>query len=88
MRSYFSVFNPSVWKADSTKERFLNAYIPLSKEKKSSEDTKEKQSNTSENTEDNEDEFNPTLAAMELEIKPKVLQTVSQLCRDYNKLIT
>ena len=50
------------------------------KEKKSSEeDTKEKLSGKSEDSEDNEDEFNPTLAAMESEIKPKVLQTVSQL---------
>ena len=51
-----------------------------SKEKKSTEETKE-------NTDDNEDEFNPTLAAMESEIKPKVLQTVFQLTKDYNKLI-
>ena len=58
------------------------------KEKKSSkEDTKEKLSDKSEDPEDNEDEFNPTLAAMESEIKPKVLQTVSQLNKDYNKLI-
>ena len=58
------------------------------KEKKSSkEDTKEKLSGKSEDPEDNEDEFNPTLAAMESEIKPKVLQTVSQLSKDYNKLI-
>ncbi|MFL2886863.1 MAG: RNA polymerase sigma factor RpoD [Candidatus Pelagibacter sp.] len=41
-----------------------------------------------ENIETNDDdEFNPTLAAMETEIKPKVLQTVHNLTRDYNKLI-
>ena len=58
------------------------------KEKKSSEeDTKEKLSDKSEGPEDNEDEFNPTLAAMESEIKPKVLQTALQLSKDYNKLI-
>ena len=34
-----------------------------------------------------EDEFNPTLAAMETEIKPKVLQTVHTLTKEYNKLI-
>ncbi len=34
-----------------------------------------------------EDEFNPTLAAMESEIKPKVLQTVHNLTKEYNKLI-
>ena len=57
------------------------------KDKKSSDDSKEKQNDKSESSEDNEDEFNPTLAAMESEIKPKVLQTVSLLKKEYNKLI-
>ena len=34
-----------------------------------------------------DEDFNPTLAAMETEIKPKVLRTVSNLTKDYNKLI-
>ncbi len=34
-----------------------------------------------------EEEFNPTLAAMETEIKPKVLKTVNTLTKEYNKLI-
>ena len=34
-----------------------------------------------------DDEFNPTLAAMESEIKPKVLKTVHILTKEYNKLI-
>ena len=34
-----------------------------------------------------EDEFNPTLAAMESEIKPKILETVAKLTKDYSKLI-
>ncbi len=38
-------------------------------------------------TTNDDDEFNPTLAAMESEIKPKVLQTVSNLTKEYNKLI-
>ena len=50
-----------------------------------------KQKNSGEaETEDNsneEDDFNPTLAAMETEIKPKVLRTISNLTKDYNKLI-
>ena len=57
------------------------------KEKKSSNDANEKQTDGQENSDENLDEFNPTLAAMESEIKPKVLQTVAQLCKDYNKLI-
>ncbi len=40
-----------------------------------------------EETSNNDDEFNPTLAAMETEIKPKVLQTVHNLTKEYNKLI-
>jgi len=55
------------------------------KTKNSSEDTKEKLEDSNENSED--DEFNPTLAAMENEIKPKVLQTINILTKDYNKLI-
>jgi RNA polymerase primary sigma factor len=43
---------------------------------------------TDENSnEDDEDDFNPTLAAMESEIKPKVLKTVYTLTKEYNKLI-
>ncbi len=36
---------------------------------------------------DEDDDFNPTLAAMESEIKPKVLKTVNILTKEYNKLI-
>ena len=36
---------------------------------------------------DGDDDFNPTLAAMETEIKPKVLKTVLTLTKEYNKLI-
>ena len=58
---------------------------------KKSEDSPD--GNTSEKDKENEnndsgdDEFNPTLAAMENEIKPKVLQTVHNLTKDYNKLL-
>ena len=53
----------------------------------SEEETKEETKEETENQEENEDEFNPTLAAMETEIKPKILQTVFNLTKDYNKLI-
>ena len=60
----------------------------LSVKQKNSTDIKNKsESNTENNNEDSDDEFNPTLAAMENEIKPKVLHTVANLSRDYNKLI-
>ena len=61
----------------------------ISKQKKSSTEVneKEKSDNLSDNIVETEDEFNPTLAAMESEIKPKVLKTVADLNKDYNKLI-
>ena len=43
--------------------------------------------NQEENNHADDDEFNPTLAAMETEIKPKVLNTVHLLTKEYNKLI-
>ena len=54
-----------------------------SKDEKNSKDTKSEQPQQ----EAEEDEFNPTLAAMESEIKPKILETVSKLTKDYSKLI-
>ena len=53
-----------------------------SKQKKQDDDQNSEETNNAE-----EDEFNPTLAAMETEIKPKVLQTVHTLTKEYNKLI-
>ena len=46
-----------------------------------------KEETLEENPDSSDDEFNPTLAAMESEIKPKVLQTVRILTKEYNKLI-
>ena len=55
---------------------------PSAKQKNTGETDKEE--NTSD---DGDDDFNPTLAAMESEIKPKVLKTVNILTKEYNKLI-
>tara|TARA_B100001121_G_scaffold76130_1_gene67505 strand:- start:4401 stop:6191 length:1791 start_codon:yes stop_codon:yes gene_type:complete len=55
---------------------------PSAKQKNSGEVEKEESNN-----EEGDDDFNPTLAAMESEIKPKVLKTVSILTKEYNKLI-
>ena len=55
---------------------------PSAKQKNSGETEKDETS-----SEDGDEEFNPTLAAMESEIKPKVLKTVSTLTKEYNKLI-
>ncbi len=55
--------------------------------KDNTDDTEETNQKDIENNESSDDEFNPTLAAMENEIKPKVLQTIGNLTRDYSKLI-
>ncbi len=58
------------------------------RKKNESESDVNNSNNTNEESSDvSEDEFNPTLAAMETEIKPKVLQTVHNLTKEYNKLI-
>ncbi len=54
---------------------------PSAKQKNSGETDKD------ESSVDDEDDFNPTLAAMESEIKPKVLKTVNTLTKEYTKLI-
>ena len=55
---------------------------PSAKQKNAGEDEKEETS-----SDDSDDDFNPTLAAMETEIKPKVLKTVNLLTKEYRKLI-
>ena len=55
---------------------------PSAKQKNSGEDEKDDNS-----SDDSDEEFNPTLAAMESEIKPKVLKTVQLLTKEYRKLI-
>ena len=55
---------------------------PSAKQKNAGETEKEDGASDNE-----EDDFNPTLAAMESEIKPKVLKTVNILTKEYNRLI-
>ena len=55
---------------------------PSAKQKNAGETEKDESAN-----ENDDEEFNPTLAAMESEIKPKVLKTVNTLTKEYNKLI-
>merc|ERR1711965_287658 len=55
---------------------------PSAKQKNAGETDKDENSG-----EESDDDFNPTLAAMETEIKPKVLKTVNTLTKEYNKLI-
>ena len=50
-------------------------------------ENKDENNSSNDSSENSDDEFNPTLAAMENEIKPKVLKTVHDLTKEYNKLI-
>ncbi len=56
---------------------------PSAKQKNAGEAEKDDTSSS----EEGDDDFNPTLAAMETEIKPKVLKTIHVLTKEYNKLI-
>ena len=55
---------------------------PSAKQKNAGETDKDEGS-----SDGDDDDFNPTLAAMETEIKPKVLKTANTLTKEYNKLI-
>ena len=57
-----------------------------SAKQKKSDDGNDNESTDDQINATDDDEFNPTLAAMETEIKPKVLQTVYNLTKEYNKL--
>jgi len=53
---------------------------------KKSDENKDEEINDGNNTNSDEDEFNPTLAAMEEEIKPKILKSINILSKEYTKL--
>ena len=59
------------------------------KETKEDKDNKNKEDKDNKNNEEysQEDEFNPSLAAMEEEVKPQVISTINNLSKSYNKLI-
>ena len=50
------------------------------------DDSKDDEVSDGNNSNTEDDEFNPTLAAMEEEIKPKILKTINILTKEYSKL--
>ena len=68
---------------DNTSQKLKNN----SKDENNAGNKNDEQTKDQNNTNDEEDEFNPTLAAMESEIKPRVLETINNLTKDYSKLI-
>ena len=81
--------------AISKKSKQIEKKEVNNKSKKDSEGTNDSQETKSDDSSDGnkkqeyleEDEFNPSLAAMEQEIKPQIISTVNSLCKDYSKLI-
>ena len=69
------------------KEKEDKKLIKVKKKDQSSEEKKETENGKNNEEYFEEDEFNPTLAAMEQEIRPKVILTIDNLCKDYTKLI-
>ena len=57
------------------------------KSEKPIQETKEDKDNKNNEEYSQEDEFNPSLAAMEEEVKPQVISTINILSKSYNKLI-
>jgi len=64
-------------KLDKSKEDFLDA----------KDNNKKAEDNKDQEYEIEEDEFNPSLAAMEEEIKPRIISIINALCKNYSKLI-
>ena len=69
------------------KEKEDKKLIKVKKKDQSSEEKKETENGKNNEEYFEEAEFNPTLAAMEQEIRPKVILTIDNLCKDYTKLI-
>ena len=67
---------------EENKEKKLKKETSSDKDKK----TKDSEAKPAEGTYEEEDEFNVSLAAMEEEIKPKIIQTIDNLSKSYSKL--
>ena len=75
------------FKKSKIDEKKKSEKLKKSIDKTAAEDSYEESSKDN-NQETNEvDEFNPTLAATEEEIKPQVISTINAVCKDYLKLI-
>ena len=62
----------------------------IDKDKKNLQEEEENYTETEENKKQealDQDEFNPSLAVMEEEIKPQIVSAINVLCKDYTKLI-
>ena len=73
--------------SDKNKKNEKKVENEKSTKPKKDEKDKKDENNNEESEYSSEDEFNPSLAAMEEEIKPQVISTIDYLCKNYLKLI-
>ena len=91
--STYMDFESDVGSSSSTKNKLnekknIDNKLDKPEDKDKKEETEDKKDETKNNEEySDEDEFNPSLAAMEEEIKPQVISTINNLCKNYTKLI-
>jgi len=75
-------------KSNKKKQTKDDSILLEKKQKESDEEENESDKEEKEKGEySEEDEFNPSLAAMEAEIRPQVISTIESLSKNYNKLI-
>ena len=75
------------FKKSKIDEKKKSEKLKKSVDKTAAESSYEESSKDNNQATNEEDEFNPTLAAMEEEIKPQVIFTINAVCKDYLKLI-
>ena len=73
--------------ANQKKNKLKNKLKDKKEEDEKLDKDKEKDGGDKDNTYSEDDEFNPSLAAMEEEIKPQVISTIHSLSKQYSKLI-
>lgn len=73
--------------AKSIKEKAKKEAKETKPDKKEDKDKDQNEEKTTEVSDDDEDEYNISLASLEIELKPKILKTFANISKNYKKLI-
>lgn len=73
--------------AKSIKEKAKKEVQETKPDKKEDKDKDQNEEKTTEVADDDEDEYNISLASLEIELKPKILKTFANISKNYKKLI-
>lgn len=73
--------------AKSIKEKAKKEAQETKPDKKEDKDKDQNEEKTTEVADDDEDEYNISLASLEIELKPKILKTFANISKNYKKLI-